>query len=151
MPGSIPQLLRCSLPKPAHGFLTIQEPLRGKDGGALDGLFPRIWESRRHDECEFSNAGSAISRNDMRVAPLHHAVPKSMPELECVDEQATRPGFLCLPDEEAERGHEATVRHAGRGCQPLQLQRVRVLNDYAPLIPHYFRRHSAPSARRWRL
>src|SRR5215472_718548 len=126
--------LRSRRPKPSECLLTIEEPLRRKNGRALDGLLARSGEPGWHEEREPSDTSRSVARDDVSVAPLHHSVPEAMLELHRIDEQRAGPRLLCFPDEKAERGHEAPIRHACRGRKPSELQQVRVLNDDAPFV-----------------
>src|SRR5262245_38828992 len=77
--------------KPAERLLSIDEPFRRKHGGAFNRLGTRIGETRRHEEGESTDAGSAVARDDVRVAPLHHTWTEPVVELRRVDEETFRP------------------------------------------------------------
>src|SRR5262249_55070000 len=106
-PSSWP-VFRSSRSKPIECLLAVDEPLRWKDGWPFDRLLSGAGESRGHQKGESTNAGSAVARNDMGVAPRHDSIPKPMLKLHRVDQKPARPRFLGLPGENAERSHEAS-------------------------------------------
>src|ERR1700737_4501050 len=127
-------------PNPAERLFAIDEPLRWEDGGALKRLCTRLRKTCWHQECELANTRRPVPRNDVRIAPLHDAGTERVSELSRVDEEALRAGLLRFPDEEAERRHEATIRHGRGRCMPPKLEQILVVDNHAPLVVNQFRR-----------
>src|SRR5438093_409459 len=107
--------------QPIESLLSVDEPPGGKDRRPLDGFLPRVRETSRHHEGELAHTGGAVPRNDVGIAPLHHAGAELVPKLDGVDQEAQRSRPLGLPREEAQRRHEPAIAHARGGRQPAQL------------------------------
>src|SRR5262245_28097568 len=121
-------------PKPCERLLSIDEPLRGKDGGPLDSFRTGPGIAQGHEEREPADASGAVPRNDVGVTPLHDPGTERVRELGRVNEECLRSGPFGFSGEEAERRHETAVRHGPGRRQPLQFEDVRVIDDHAPLV-----------------
>src|SRR5215469_6246384 len=116
--------------QPRKRLLPVEKPLGREDCRPFDGFFSGVREACRHHEGEFANSGSAVPGNNVGITPLHHSRSKLMPKLQRVDKEPAWPGLLCLPDEQAESRHEATVAHCrGRG-KPAELQDLVIDSEY---------------------
>src|SRR5215472_6600204 len=116
--------------QPRKRLLPVEKPLGREDCRPFDVFFSGVRETCRHHEGEPANAGSAVPGNNVGITPLHHPGSKLMPKLQRVDKEPAWPGLFCLPDEQAEGRHEATVAHGrGRG-KPPQLQYVVIHPEY---------------------
>src|SRR5262249_28044145 len=93
-------------------------------------------ETGGHQERELADAGRAVTRNDVGVAPLHHSRSEGMPELDRVDQEAAGPALFGLGREEAKSRHEAAVGHRGRRVEPLELQDVLLVDEHSPGVSH---------------
>jgi hypothetical protein len=127
-------------PNPTERLLAIDEPLRWEDGRALNRFCTRLRKTCWHQECKLADTRRPIPRNNVRIAPLHDAGTERVSELSRVDEEALRAALLRFPDEEAERRHEATIRHGGRRSMPPKLEEILVVDNHAPLVVDQFRR-----------
>src|SRR5262249_44969422 len=117
-----------SVAKPGQRRLPTDEPLGREHGRSLICLGPRSGEIGRPHEGELADTGGAVARDDVGVAPFHHARSEGVLELGRVDEQERGPRLLRLSGEEAQRRHETTVRHAGGRGEPAQLEEILVLD-----------------------
>src|SRR5712692_9971494 len=131
--------------QPIESCPPIDKPPGREDGRTLDLLGSRFWKSARHVKGELANARRAVTRDDVRVPPFHHALPETVPELRGIDQEPARPGFLRLPHEQAECGHESAVGHLAGGGKPPQFQNVErfVAQDRAPCILYQLFCHAA--------
>src|SRR5262249_51676452 len=100
---------RRSRPNPVERLAAIQEPLRRKHGRTLDRFDTGLRKAGGHQERELADTRCAVSRDDVCVAPLHHARSERMAKFDGVDEKTDRTALLGLRRKEAERRHETAV------------------------------------------
>src|SRR5438445_13856732 len=77
---------RSFLAKPTQRRVPVREPFGWKHGWPFRCLFAHVGEVGWHEEGEPPNARRPIARDDVGIAPLHHAWPETVAELERVDE-----------------------------------------------------------------